>query len=362
MRLVHYYPRALVGDGGPTRAMWQWVSAAHGAGCEVAVLYDAALVGPSSFRNPAIQTIGLAHSGVGLFRAPRSLAEVLIPDDVLVLHSTYVPANLSAAWTAHRRGVPYIVMPHGGYNSQSRQRRWRRKQAWLPLERAYLDRALAVHVFFETETHDAAQVASNARWLIAPTGFHMPTARWDGGTGGYVAWIGRYDIRTKGIDLLVHAIGRLPVTDRRPLRLYGRVSEDSPEDISRLARLSGLADFVTVGGELPECDKGDFLRRSIAYVHPSRWESHSIAIIEALAYGIPSVISKFCSIAPNLHAAQAAVIVDATPDDIARGISTVLRAPQHYSESALEFVRTSLNWNLIARDYVRQIENLLRRK
>jgi glycosyltransferase involved in cell wall biosynthesis len=358
MRLVHYYPRALVGDGGPTRAMWTWASAAHSAGCDVAVIYDADLEAQSPFRKPAIPIIPLKHRVVGGVRVPRRLSTALTARDVLVLHSTYIPGNVGAAWSAHRHGVPYIVMPHGGYNVRARLRRHRRKRLWLPVERAYLERALAVHVFFENETRDAAEVAPNARWLIAPTGFDMPPARWDGGTGGYLAWLGRYDIRTKGLDLLVHAMSKLPLKDRHPLRLHGRRSEDSPEDVAKIAQASGLADVVTVGGQIDEDEKADFFRRAVAYVHPSRWESHSLGLVEALAYGIPSVVSVFCVIAPELRAADAAVIVEPTPDGIAQGISAILRRPRHYSDRAMHFVQTSLAWSAIIEHYLRQIERL----
>ena len=359
MRLVHYYPRALVGDGGPTRAMWQWANACAAAGADVAVMYDADLKARSPFANPAIPTLPLSHHGRWRFRVPRGLGAALGTNDVLVLHSTYVPGNLVAARSALRHGVPYIVMPHGGYNVQARQRRQRRKQVWLPLERSYLERALAVHVFFDCETVDAAEVAPNARWLVAPTGFDLPSERWDGGTGGYLAWIGRYDVRTKGLDLLVEAIGRIPAVERPRLRLHGRVSENRPEDIETLVRDAGLGDVVSVGRELQESGKRDFLCRSAAYVHPSRWESHSMAIIEALSYGIPSVVSMHCSIAANLRAEGVAVIVDATAEDIARGVATILRTPQDYSERARQFVATKLSWSVIAAEYLHQITELL---
>jgi hypothetical protein len=126
MRLVHYYPRALVGDGGPTRAMWEWASATYAAGCEVAILYDAELEAQSSLRNPAIPLVPLQHSGTGRIRVPRRLAANLTTNDVLVLHSTYVPSNISAAWSARRHGIPYVVVPHGGYNKRARERRHRR--------------------------------------------------------------------------------------------------------------------------------------------------------------------------------------------------------------------------------------------
>ena len=360
MRLVHYYPRALAGDGGPTRAVWNWASAAYNAGCDVAGIYDADLERQSPLRNPAIPVIPLKHAGAGRIRMPRRLATALAADDVLVLHSTYIPSNVVAARIAHRRGVPYIVMPHGGYDRRARDRRPHRKRAWLPVERAYLERSLAVHVFFDSEMPDAAELAPNARWLVAPTGFELPADRWDGGTGGYLAWIGRYDIKHKGLDLLVSAMSRLAVPDRRPLRLHGKRSENGAEDIERIAQASGVTDAVTVGGQLDGSDKADFLRRAVAYVHPSRWEAYSLALVEALAYGIPTVVSASCSIAQRLQAAEAAVIVDPTPEGIASGISAILRSPQRYSERAVEFVRTGLTWPAIMEDYLLQIENLRR--
>ena len=77
MRLVHYYPRALAGDGGPTRAVWNWASATYNAGCDVAVIYDADLEGQSPLRNSAIPVIPLKHIGAGRVRIPRRLATAL---------------------------------------------------------------------------------------------------------------------------------------------------------------------------------------------------------------------------------------------------------------------------------------------
>jgi glycosyltransferase involved in cell wall biosynthesis len=141
--------------------------------------------------------------------------------------------------------------------------------------------------------------------------------------------------------------------------MHGRSSYDSGVEVQRIAHASNVAAAVTIGGELAGSEKADFLRRAVAYVHPSRWESHSLAIVEALAYGIPSVVSEFCAIAPQLQATNAAVIVDPTPACIAQGISTVLRDPQQYSARAVRFVETNLAWDVIIKNYFEQLESLL---
>jgi glycosyltransferase involved in cell wall biosynthesis len=359
MRLVHYYPRALVGDGGPTRAMWQWAVAAHTAGCRVAILCDAGLqASESPLRNPLIPTIPLDHVVFGGIRIPRRLSRALGPDDILLLHSTYIPGNVVAACVARRVGIPYIVMPHGGYDGTSRARRRVRKALWQPIERTYLERALGVHLFFDTEAPDAARVAPKARWIVAPTGCDFQKTAWDGGTGRYLAWFGRYDIRHKGLDLLVSALKRLD--HRVPLRLHGRSSEDSREDVHQLVAAAGVADLVTVGGPVTGSEKVRFLCAAAAYVHPSRWESHSQALVEALAHGVPSVVSASCSIAPELRAADAAILVEPTPEAIAHGVSAILDNPRYYSQRAQLFVGRTLAWPGIVQSYLDQIDVLRR--
>jgi glycosyltransferase involved in cell wall biosynthesis len=256
--------------------------------------------------------------------------------------------------------VNYIVMPQGGYDAGSRARRHRRKRLWLPIERIYLERALAVHLSFETEAPDVVRIGRKARWIVAPTGSDPPPTNWDGGTGGYLAWFGRYDIRHKGLDVLVQAMSRLSSRNRCCLRVHGRPSANSAKDIEKLAVIEGVADLISVSGPVTGSEKADFLRRAAAYVHPSRWESHSHALVEALSSGVPSVVSASCSVASQLRAADAAVIVEPTPDGIAEGISAILRNPQHYSDRAKHFVQTKLDWPGIIKNYLDQISDFQR--
>jgi glycosyltransferase involved in cell wall biosynthesis len=358
MRLVHYYPRALVGNGGATRAMWQWAAATHAAGCDVAVIYDADQPGDSALRDQTIPLIAVLHAGRGRLRVPTTLSAALNKDDIVILHSTYLPCNIVAAWSARRHHVPYIVMPQGGYDARSRARRRYRKWLWTPLERAYLDRALGVHLSFEAERADAAEIGKNARWIIAPTGAGAAPTSWDGGTGGYLAWFGRFDIRHKGIDVLIQAVGRLPEGNARVLRVHGRPSENDAAQIEQLAVSERIADRVSIGGPVVGNEKADFLRRAVAYVHPSRWESHSHALVEALSSGLPSVVSARCSVAAQLRAADAAIVVEPTADALAEGITALLRSTQHYSAQAKRFVQTTLAWPTVMTSYLDQIGEL----
>ena len=70
---------------------------------------------------------------------------------------------------------------------------------------------------------------------------------WDGGSGGYVLWLGRFDPEHKGLDLLLQALALLPSRERPTLRIHGpdwrgrkqKVREWCPRSASTSGRTSG---------------------------------------------------------------------------------------------------------------------------
>ncbi len=112
------------------------------------------------------------HRGHGRLTArPVGLGRWLRPGDVLLLHEGWVVSNQIAAAAARRAHVPYLVMPHGVYESAWRTYLKQPVRVRERVERYLLDRSLAVHVFFESEIADIARLAPHASFITAPTGF-----------------------------------------------------------------------------------------------------------------------------------------------------------------------------------------------
>ena len=97
-----------------------------------------------------------------------------------------------------------------------------------------------------------------------------------------------------------------------------------------LHRRLGWLTLVTVGGQIDEDEKTEFFRRAVAYLHPSRWESHSLGLVEALAYGIPSVVSVSLRDRTRTAGSGCGSHRRADSGGIAQGISAILRNPQQY--------------------------------
>lgn len=353
-RIVHYYPDAM-GHSGVTFALWNWARAQAAAGYDVCVLHGPDIMsgGPafvSKDVRPGLSARCIAHGGRGRLTRPVALDRWLSRDDLLVLHEGWVIGNLVAAAAARRARVPYIVMPHGVYDrswtSYLKPPRWLRAR----LERRLLERAEAVHVFFESEMADIAALAPAARFIAVPTGFEVPAERWIGG-GGYLAWLGRIDPRHKGLDLLIGAIARLPSDERPTICLRGYDYARGAHRLQTLVDAAGVSGWVRVEAAVAGDEKTRFLQKADGYLHPSRWECHSIALLENLALGVPCLVSNSIHIAATLRRADAAILASPCEADLAHALARWATDRLGVMSRGRELVARAFNWNTLIPRY-----------
>ncbi len=353
MSFCVYYPRAVVGDGGATSTMWEWAVALQKEGHHVTVLADA--VTPSV--RHGIKVLGVRHLGVGRLRLPLGLRQHLT-GSLLILHSGFVIGNAFAAMTARRNKTLYVVMPQGAYLARNRHRKRLLKRIWLPFERVLLERALGVHLSFQSEAGDVMTVARRANFITAPMGVEPTGTTWQG-PGKYLAWFGRYDIFAKGIDLLLDAWARMPRESRPQLEMRGRDSLNSLSEIQGMIVALNLSDSVSAGGPIEGTEKTLFLLGSGGCVFPSRGESHSLALVEALTLGLPCVVTTTMPIHAELSKAGAAIVVEPRPATIQVGIDQMMVSPSAISLRAKHFVEEVLNWDRSTQSFILQVQRLM---
>lgn len=351
-RIVHYFPGAM-GNSGVTYALWSWARAQAASGADVHVLHapqgeptsDVPFV--SKACHPGLTTQCIPHRGSHrMTLRPIRLDRYLGHRDLLILHTGWVPSNLLAAAAARRAGVPYIVMPHGVY-----ERLWTTylrgpRTVRNVLERRFLERASAVHVFFDSEIADVAALAPDATFITIPTGFDIPADRWTGG-GGYLAWMGRIDPVHKGLDTLARAIAQLSPAERPTLRIRGYDYKGGIARLQRLIAERSLGRWVRLEPAIAGEEKETFMRQADGYVHPSRWECHSIALLENLALGVPCIVSKTIHIARALARSNAAVLAEPRESELANALTVVPSELRRVAERGRALVAHAFNWEAL---------------
>lgn len=246
---------------------------------------------------------------------------------------------LAAAWWAQRRGIPYLLMCESF--EALRRPRWRRLikiplvrwvvgGAWgiLPtgrLARDYLvrfggreDRCVFCPnvpdvVWFRQQ---AKNLAGSRAALRAKLGLDDAPA---------VIFVGRL-IRKKGVDILLSAAARV----HAKLPIWVLVVGDGPEraSLKRQAEELGIGSRVRFAGFVQPNSLPEVYAAADLFVLPSRSEPWGVVVLEALASGLPVVVTELVGCHPDVVTSPeiGRVVPPEDPQALADAMEAFLRA------------------------------------
>lgn len=160
-----------------------------------------------------------------------------------------------------------------------------------------------------------------------------------------VAFVG-HELERKGLP---YVLGALPEAPSARLIVIGGSSTEIHRARSD-ADSQGLAPRVSFLGTVP--DPLPMLWAADALVLPSAYEANALALLEALACGVP-VISTTVGAAPELlRDGSAGRLVDRDPHQIAQALSDLAQRPRDEAASAARAVAERYDWTMIAQRYL----------
>jgi glycosyltransferase involved in cell wall biosynthesis len=265
----------------------------------------------------------------------KTLRRTVATYDLVHIHWLYGFVSIAAARAAIAAGVPFVVQPNGSLDPHLLRKNWQVKQIYLAtVGRPLLTRAAAVVFTCEQERMLASYGARRPEWVI-PVGLdgasfaHLPSrgtfrSAFPSIDGPFLLFVGRLS-RQKGLDLLIGAFARL--ARERPdlwLVLAGPDPDGYGAHVRALSEQLGVADRVVFAGLLPHELKLAALIDAELFVLPSYAENFGAVITEALACGLPVVISDQVNIHRELAAAGAATVVACSVESVAAGVASAL--------------------------------------
>lgn len=126
----------------------------------------------------------------------------------------------------------------------------------------------------------------------------------------------------------------------------------------KTAEDSGMGKFVDFRfGGASEAELRDAQRKSDIFIFPNTVNIWGMAAFEAMAAGLPLVVSRVTSVAEALKDGVNALFTDpGEPKHIATQIAALLRDPRTYgriAKAGQEFVKNNLNWERYAEKFIR---------
>lgn len=137
-----------------------------------------------------------------------------------------------------------------------------------------------------------------------------------------VGFLGRLH-RKKNVDLLVRALSSLPP------QVTLAVAGDGPEreSLQRLAQDIDVASRIEWPGFIGDDAKASFLAGIDVLILPSTYECFGVAAAEAMAAGVPVIVSPDTGVADIVTRYNAGAVVPASVDAIATALATLTSSP-----------------------------------
>jgi len=260
--------------------------------------------------SPPAESVALGSLGASRFffdwRTASRIERAVEQADVVHVHGMYTYLNYVAGRCCRRHGKALIYHPHGALAPAFRsQGRIKKGIALWAFERRNSKRVAAYRALTPAEAQHIHAFEPSARVLVVPNGVHLPELSVElpekpaelgiqSASGLRVFLFLARLSASKGLDLLLDAFRAL--SQRQPdwaLWIAG-VDRDGTEARLRSELERSPIPRVSILGSVSSREKDWLLRAADVFVLPSRGEGQSPAVLEAMAYALPVLLTTTC--------------------------------------------------------------------
>lgn len=255
--------------------------------------------------------------------------------DLIHIHSLFSYPSTIAAYYARKYKVPFIIRPFGTLDRESMRHHSLRKILHFAFfDRENLNQASLIHCTSHSEQEEFQRFHLKVKSQVIPLGIipeEYSTSRKDlescyGIPEGkkVILFLSRIHPR-KGLNLLMEALQILRgVRDDFIVLIAGSSQNHYMDKLKRMAKQKSLDKFIIWLGEVSGKKKMEVLHGSDLFVLPSYRESFGLVVIEAMASGLPVVISDRVAIHEVIKNAMAGRVVFLSPIEIKEAINELL--------------------------------------
>ena len=377
MKILHIIPSVAVARGGPSQAILEMVKALNISGIEAEIattndngpdLLDVPLGQRSQHQDVPVWFFPRFSPNIHSVREFAFSAEFTIwlwknikNYDLIHIHAIFsYPSTMAMAIARHHK-IPYIVRPLGQLCTWSLEQSARKKQIYLRLvERANLSHCRSIHFTAIQEQQEAVSLNLPVPSFVLPHGLSIqpiiPNARQRlrqylnlPDDQPIVLFLSRLHPK-KGLDYLIPALAQ--ITDLRfTFVLAGNGSPEYVAELQSLITSNNIQDRTQCPGFVTGELKDLFLQGSDLFVLTSYSENFGVSVLEALAAGLPAVVTPGVALSDLVRQQQLGYVPELDVLSISTSIRQALDHPtsaKAMGNKAHNFVSENYGWETIA--------------
>lgn len=363
MRVLHVIPSLAERSGGPAAAIVPLCRALQKQGIDP-------LIVTTNEDRPRINTDAKVNfEGVtarffpvqlgASFKYSRPLASWLgkhVPEfDLVHVHAVFNHASVAAARACHRWRVPYVVRPLGTLDPWSmKQKPVRKRLFWVLFAKRLLAASAAVHYTAAAEKTATEEYLGMNHGRVVPLGVNLNGSNHEDSVANYfplladnpyVLVVSRLHPK-KGLDQLIDAFHGF---ENRRWRLV--LAGDGPSDyVAFLKAKARGSERIVFTGWVEGKQKEALMRGASLFALPSRQENFGLSVVEAMACGVPVLVTPGVNLAREIESAEAGWLVNLK--DLSNELAAVIGNEGERlrrGKAAYEFAKR-YSWEKVATD------------
>lgn len=287
--------------------------------------------------------------------------------DIVVFEGFYFIDDVFFARRLKREGIPYIIVPRGSLTWQALHNEARIKKAFAHVLffDGFINNARAIQYLTLKEQSDSKRRFSKESFIV-PNGFNEPLIKKESfsSVGIKAVFVGRLGIYHKGIDNLLKAISELKNELRVAkftLNMYGPAHKYDYDAVRKLIDGSDVSDIVFLNDSISGAEKEKVLLESDLFILTSRLEGHPMGLIEALAYGIPCLVSRGSNMKDEIEKYNAGWTCEGESKDIKETLMKLLKEQDQLliKGNQAKVLARLYDWKNISNQFHKEIINIL---
>lgn len=295
--------------------------------------------------------------------APFNYPDIVIVEEIYAHRFSHIIAGVQ------KKGIPYVMVPRSQLTIQGQRRKPFKK--WLGnliYHKQLVRRAAAIQYLTKQEQADSGP-KWNKNSFVLPNGINLPDlpSKIFSSDKIKAVYIGRLEKYQKGLDLLLQACNQLRdelLTSNFTLTLYGPDYDQTQMYLADLIKRYSLEQIIFLCPPVFKDDKTAALQKAEVFIMTSRFEGHPMGLIEALAYGLPCVVTTGTNMRSEIEKYNAGWTADNKVESIVCALKKMLQEREHFAQKSnhARKLAEQYNWDKIAQRSHKIYEEIIREK
>lgn len=270
---------------------------------------------------------------IPLFRLPSVLLHLSTCQypSVVLIHSVNYPQIMASAILCQLLRLPYGIVSHGSMSDLPKSPRSSSiRSIIVNYLRQRMIRGADFVQFLSEGEHKASTTSQVKRTIIIPNAVVVPTrglaVRRDSARTMFL-FLGRLAVHQKGLDLLLNAVlENAELLRRRRIRLLIVGPDEQPNSpvVLQMVKKLRLEDVIEVRPAIFGNEKENLLQETDLFLHTSRYEGEPTAVLEAMSYGIPVLVTRGTNMYDVVKDSDAGWVCETTHTSISEALRTAV--------------------------------------